>query len=199
MNARRFLLAGVVQLWLLLASTSSLAIPLISVQPAASNPNVGDSFALSIMISDAADVYAFQFDLSFSAGVIAATGITEGAFLASAGPTFFLAGIIDNTTGSITFTAGSLLGAVAGANGTGSLADLTFDALVAGMASITLQNVILLNAALGDIPFALRNASIVVGSTGVPEPPTSALILLAAILGGWQRVAVRLPPRTVRH
>jgi hypothetical protein len=84
---------------------------------------------------------------------------------------------------------------VAGANGTGSLVDLTFDALSAGATSIELHNIVLLDSSLEDIAFEFRNGAIVVGSTGVPEPPTSALILLAAMLAGLARRRCPAAPR----
>lgn len=183
MKRTRLLLIVVTQLWLLLAPSASNAIPVVSVQPASVNPAVGDSFALSIAVSGAVDLYAFQFDLAFDPALVAAASVSEGAFLMSAGPTFFVPGTIDNLAGVITLTANSLTGPIAGANGDGVLVELAFDALVAGATSIVIQNLVLLDSTLADIAFTARNGSVVVGPVSVPEPAAWTLLLVGAALG----------------
>ena len=183
MTTRRILLAALAQLWLLLAPATSVADPLLSIQPTTVHANVGDAVALSIAVSGAVDLYSFQFDLAFDPAVVATTAVTEGAFLMSAGPTFFVSGVIDNTLGLISFTAASLIGPIAGANGDGVLVELLFDALALGGSSVVLQNVILLDSLLADIPFDTRDGTIVIGVTAVPEPAAWTLMLLAAALG----------------
>ena len=111
--------------WLFAASTSLLA-GTISVQAAAPTETVGQSFTLSVVISEASDLYGYQFDLGFDPTVLKATSVTEGAFLGTGGPTIFLPGTIDNVGGSITANADILNGAVSGVNGSGDLLDVTF-------------------------------------------------------------------------
>jgi len=115
-----------------LAVTPAVAGPIgLSVQPANSIVNEGQSFDVDIVISDVVDLYAYQFDLSFSfnATVLEATAVTEGAFLPGGGSTFFMPGTIDNTAGTISFTAGTLTGPTLGVSGSGVLATISFNAL----------------------------------------------------------------------
>jgi adhesin HecA-like repeat protein len=53
--------------------------------------------------------------------VLSATGITEGSFLPSGGSTFLIPGMIDNNAGIIAFNADTLLSAISGVSGSGTL------------------------------------------------------------------------------
>jgi general secretion pathway protein D len=115
--------------------------------------------------------------------VLSAVSITEGAFLPRGGATFFIPGTIDNTVGSITFTADTLQTAIAGVSGSGIFATIDFQALALGTSAITLSNVILLDSNLAEIPVNTVDGNISVSA--VPEPsPTFLLALgLAGMLG----------------
>jgi hypothetical protein len=144
----------------------------ISIQPSLSTPSVGSFFDVSVNIASVNDLYAFQFDVSFNPTILSGTSVTEGAFLPAGGATFFIPGSIDNIGGSISFTADSLLTAVSGVSGSGTLADLQFQALTAGTSPVNLSNIILLDSNLSDIPFTTANGSV----SPVPEPSTMLLL-----------------------
>src|SRR5438270_2245507 len=97
-------------------STVALAGP-VSIQPVSQTVAIGQVFSVNISIASITDLYAFQFDLGFNPQVIHALSVTEGSFLSTAGPTFFLPGAVDNLFGTITFNADSLLGAISGDSG----------------------------------------------------------------------------------
>src|SRR5437868_2988547 len=88
----------------------------------------GQTFDLPVQVSPVSDLYSFQFDLSFDPTIVELESISEGTFLPSGGATFFLPGTIDNTAGTATFTADSLVGAIPGVSGDGELALLSFKA-----------------------------------------------------------------------
>jgi hypothetical protein len=134
---------------------------------------------LSILISNVSDLYAFQFDLSFDASLVQLLNISEGGFLPSAGTTMFVPGTIDNTTGSATGTADTLVGMIPGASGSGVLASFTFQRIAPGTSPISLSNVVLLDSNLNEIPFTIQNGSI----TMVPEPRQFLAGFLVLI--GW--------------
>ncbi len=162
----------------------SYATALVSIEPANSDLNLGDTFSLGIAISDASDVYAFQFDLIFSPIVLSAEGVSEGAFLSAVGPTIFIPGAIDNPFGTISFTAGSLAGSVPGADGEGILASIMFRAVGIGNSIIEVANVILLDSSLADINFSTVGslANIQNGSpVPVPIPATISLLCVALV------------------
>lgn len=150
----------------------------ISVSPAATNVALGNSVVVNVNIADVADLYGFQFDLTFNASVLSAVSVSEGSFLVSGGN--FFSGFTDNVGGTVTFVANSLSGPVAGVTGGGLLASLTFDSVGVGTSLIFASNVILLDSVLGDIPVSeINDGSVTVESGAVPEPAAIAYISLA--------------------
>src|SRR5216683_2462858 len=90
--ARIVLLPGVM---LSLCSAHSSAAPIVSIEPPVQFVEPGQSFAVDVLISSVADLYAFQLDLGFDPFILVATGVTEGPFLPARGTTAFISGIID--------------------------------------------------------------------------------------------------------
>lgn len=157
----------------------------VNIQSPAQNVFQGNSFSVDISVSGVTDLYAFQFDLGFDPQVIEATGIAEGPFLLAGGPTFFLPGTIENTSGTIAFTADTLLGPVPGVSGDGVLAVATFEALAPGSSGLNLDNFFFLDSTGGGISVTVQPGSVSVSA--VPEPPTIALLwagLLSFVMAG---------------
>jgi hypothetical protein len=171
---------------LLLAFGTSQAfadISAVSVLPSTLNVGVGQSFSLNISIPNAADLYAFQFDLGFSPTILSATSISEGPFLPTGGATLFLPGTIDNNGGTISFNADTLLGPTSGVNGNGVLATVDFTALATGTSPINLFNVTLLDSNLTGIDFTTTDGAVNVRELSVtPEIPTSLMFLTGVVL-----------------
>jgi hypothetical protein len=155
---------------------------IVSIEPPLLPPIVGSSFDVSINISGVADLYAFQFDVSFAPTILSAASVAEGAFLPTGGSTLFFPGTIDSG-GSITFTADTLTGAIPGVNGDGTLAVLTFLALASGQSTISLSTFLLLDSNLSDISGTGIGGSVTVSpATGTPVPePTTFLLVSAGI------------------
>lgn len=133
-------------------------------------------------MSNVSDLFSFQFDLSFDPTILELQSISEGSFLPGAGSTFFLPGTIDNTAGTATFTADSLVGAIPGASGDGTLAIFSFEALAAGTSPLTLSNVVLQDSNLADIAFNATNGQVI---SAVPEPrllPVLGVMLACTLL-----------------
>jgi general secretion pathway protein D len=166
----------------------------IAVQPAAPTVTVGQTFTLSVNISGAADLYAYQFDLGFNPTILQAISVTEGAFLGTGGPTIFLPGTIDNVGGSITANADILNGAVSGVNGSGDLLDVTFQALAAGSSGVQIFNLIALDSFGLGLDETTAGSTVTVLASGVPEPGTG-LLLVAGMAGLFALLRLR-PSRT---
>ncbi len=178
-------------LMLSLGILPAVAVPIVSITPSSVVVPPGQNFSLDISVTDAVDLYAFQFDLSFDPTILSAGSITEGPFLPAGGATFFIPGTIDNATGAITFTADTLQTAIVGVNGNGTLATVDFQALGVGTSLVALSNVILLDSALGDITASTADGSVTVRQpvTGVPEPSTWLLLVtgcVGSLSYGWR-------------
>jgi len=150
----------------------------VSIEPTSSTISVGGTATVDVDISGVTDLYGYQFDVLFGASTLSATSETEGGFLATGGTTFFIPGTIDNVGGSVTATADTLIGAISGVDGSGTLAVLTFTGLAPGTTSIDLENVFLLDSNFNSIDFTTQDASLTVQGGGVPTPEPSGLLLL---------------------
>ncbi len=163
---------------------SVLADPIVSIQPPLLERAVGSFFDVFVDIAAATDVFSYQFDISFDPAILSAVSIDEGTFLSAGGATFFIPGVIDNNTGTISFTADSLIGAVAGVNGGGKLAAINFQALAVGASPVEFVNITLLDSGLGDIAFSTITGTVNVTSVnGVPEPSGLLLIVVGVLAG----------------
>ena len=113
----------------------------VKIDPASKGVDPGETFTVTVMIEDASDLGAFEFELTYdSTCVVTATDATLGPFLGSTGrsvgevgPTFGI--------GSVTYAAYSY-GADPGPDGAGVLATITFEAGMTKCSSaLHLQNV----------------------------------------------------------
>lgn len=176
---------------LLACSLQASATPIIDIEPETLFVPQNQSFGVNVVIHDAADLFAFQFDLSFNPRLLSATSVAEGGLLSVGGPTIFFPGTIDNVAGRISFTLGTLSGSMPGVNGTGALAGIVFRSRNAsGIAALSLSDIILLDSNLADIAFV---APVPAQITVIPEPGT--LALLAPMLLGMAWVLRRRHPR----
>jgi hypothetical protein len=114
----------------------------VSIQPATSSVTQGDTFTVDIAITGAADLVAYQFDLTYDSAILTATEVTSGPFLTSGGgSSVFFAGDFATTPGSIPATAESLVGGTTpGVSGDGVLAHISFLAIATGSSALTLSN-----------------------------------------------------------
>jgi len=175
---------------LFLALAGSIPAATIRIDPSTTNVLLGTPFTVDLSITSVVDLYAFQSDIGFDPAVLSAVGVTPGSFLGGAN---FLPGIIDNTTGTISFIGDSLTGLVPGNTGSGTLATITFLALAAGTSSIAPANAILLDSGFSDIAFSVVNGTANVttgGGSAIPEPNTAILICAGLGLCSW-RISAR--------
>jgi len=167
---------------LLAASSQAWAAPILTAEATPNPVTLGSNVDVDVRIDDIADLYAYQFTLNFDASLFQAIGVTEGAFLGGAGPTFSDGGMVDNTNGTISYIFNSLTGFIPGASGSGSLASIRLQAIGTGAGLLSFSDVLFLDSALADI--AVDAASLEVGV--VPEPASYALfgigLLGAAVL-----------------
>ncbi|MBQ1765987.1 MAG: PEP-CTERM sorting domain-containing protein [Aquincola sp.] len=142
---------------------------------------LGSSFTLQVAATDVADLYAYQFDITFNPAAFQVGGVSEGAFLSTGGSTDFLGGMVDNSAGTVSFTLGTLIGlGVPGVNGSGVLASFSVTSIgsAPGVGTFGLANVTLLDSTGADISAGAMALNV----SAVPEPATWGLLLAGGAL-----------------
>ncbi len=180
----------------MLAGLCPAAATVISFEPAFATVTRGQTFSLDVRISGVSDLFAWQFDLGFNPGVLAANSVSEGSFLSGTGSTVFLPGSIDNAGGVIGFIGGSLLGS-SGASGAGTLTSVSFTAIGSGSSAVDFFNVIVLNSFGEGMAADTDGAAVTVPAGAVAEPGAGYLIsagLLSMIAAGGRFTRNAVPP-----
>lgn len=182
----------VLSFFFILTPPCVLADVTVSVKTPASAPIVGDLFNVFVEVDSVIDLFAFQFDLNFDPAVLFANSTSEGAFLRSDGDaTFFIPGTIDNSSGSITFTSDTLIGAILGISGSGVLANINFHALAEGSSEVSLSNVVLLDSNIMDIQSETLDGTVWTKSgTAVPEPGILIFLSSGLIWLGFKKRSI---------
>ena len=111
-----------------LNTPQALAAPILKIEPPSTTVLPSQTFTLDVVINNVTELFSFQFDLLFDPVNLDVKSVSEGTFSPSSNPPLFISGFIDNTVGSITFIADSLLGPILGIDGSGTLATASFTA-----------------------------------------------------------------------
>jgi hypothetical protein len=127
----------------------------------------GAAFAVDVVVSNVANLYGWQFTLYYDSSLLNGTGITEGPFLRNIGNTYVVSSLNDNynATHGIVTAACSLLGNVAGASGSGTLATIVFTSKTFGNCLLTLSK-----TKLGDPQSQDITHNVLIGAVEVVPP-----------------------------
>lgn len=184
-------IVGVALLGAACSQAWAASIPTLHISPTPASATPGSSFGVDVKVSDIADLYAYQFSLAFDPTVLKIGSATLGNFLESTGiATFGDPGTIDNGAGTLSYAFNSLLGPEAGANGSGILMHIDFDALAAGSSFLSFSDVIFLDSSLNDIGLQVVDGSATVAaapSADVPEPASWLLVGVGLVAAGTLR------------
>lgn len=178
-----------------LLALSSWAAPALAADPqlsvvAVPTPAVaGSTVDVNVLIANVSDLYAYNFSLTFDASLLQISSVTEGSFLATGGTTFFDGGSIDNTAGTLTFAFDTLIGAIPGVSGSGTLVTIHMNAIGAGTSALSFvpADTTFVSSSNDTITVQAASGSLVVAAA-VPEP--GSYLLLATGLAGicaWRR------------
>ena len=146
----------------------------VRMEPADLVVDLNEPFVVQVVIEEANDLGAFQFNLTYDPSIVQVTEVVWGDFLESTGNSAVPVGpIVNNEEGKVTFGAFSLVSA-AGPSGTGVLATITCIAQGEGSTALGLQEVQVLDTTLNVQPITVEDGRVVVRSAETPTPTVTA-------------------------
>ena len=148
----------------------------IGLQPAVTTTSLNATITVDVVITDAVDLGAFEFTLSYAPAVVAVTDVQLGAFLGSSSrPAYALGPHIDNNAGTVSFGGYTLGATPSGPNGAGILATITFHALGIGSSDLIFTHSLITDRLAAIQTVTTQPGQIIVsGATPTPTtPPTS--------------------------
>lgn len=152
----------------------AFAVPNVYVYPELSNYEPGETFTVDVKISNAVDVFAWDFKLSWNASILNFTGIEEGGFLTGfeQAPTYFVNKTYQDEEGlDYIGVACTLLGPdTPGVTGTGILATVTFLAESRGETDLDLYDTQLRDSRINPIEHTATDGLF----SNIVSPPTAS-------------------------
>ncbi|MFA5102304.1 MAG: cohesin domain-containing protein [Candidatus Thermoplasmatota archaeon] len=131
---------------------------LVQVSPASSTVSAGQTFTISIACTPGQSIKSYELDLSFNPTLLHANSVTEGTIFTGY-TTFFNAGTINNTAGTILDIYGLIVG-TGGVTNPGTLVSLSFTAQAAsGTTTIGLFDVGITNES-AYVPITVTNGTV---------------------------------------
>jgi hypothetical protein len=155
------------------AGLAVLVGPLIRFDPSSSTVTPGAVFVVNVVVDDVADLGGYDFTVAFDPAVVHVQSVALGGFLGSMGRTAAPLGPnIDNAEGSFTF-GGFSYGAAPGANGTGTVAEVTLQAMAAGSTALTFTKAQLIDTQAQALePLSMTPGSVIVSGAARTGTPT---------------------------
>ena len=142
----------------------------LRIEPADLVVGLNETFAVQVVIEEANNLAAFQFDLAYDSSVLQVTEAAPGAFLESTGNSVVAVGPeVNDAEGRVTFGAVSF-GGEPGPSGTGILATITCVAQGEGSTTLELQGVQILNTAASVQRVVVEDGRVVVRATAAAMP-----------------------------
>jgi hypothetical protein len=179
------LVITIMALALLTSNFAAASTLIVSIMPETPAISVGDTFKVDINVSNFSDLQDYQFSLDFDASALTANTITEGPLFGSTLDSYFVAGMIDNTSGAISLTADALFGSGASVSSPGTIAVVEFTALTTGTSAITFSpqsDLIFLDSQANILDVTAEAGDITVGPAAVVPEPSSLWIPVMAVI-----------------
>jgi hypothetical protein len=145
--------------------TASPGEPVIRLEPHDNAAGVGETFTVNITvtgITEEESLYGWECSkITFNPGIINVVNVTEGPFLRETGYSTYFTKKIDNTTGTV-----KVLGVISelpfpptGANGSGTLATIIFEAVGQGATGLVFEEKddTVLQTVIGEHPYQYNN------------------------------------------
>jgi hypothetical protein len=152
----------------------------VRIEPADLVASSNETFVVQVVIEEANDLGAFQFNLVYDPSVLQVTEAALGDFLESTGNSAVIMGPeINNAEGRATLGAISF-GSAAGPSGEGVLAIITCIAQEEGSTALALREVQVLGTAASVQGATVEDGQVVVRSAEAPTPTVTATLIPAA-------------------
>ena len=146
----------------------------VRIEPADSVVGPNETFVVQVVIEEADDLGAFQFNLAYDPSILQVTEAVLGDFLESTGRSVVPIGPeVNNAEGRVTFGAISF-GSGPGPSGTGVLATITCIAQGEGSTALGLQAVQVLDTQASAQPVTAQGGQVVVRGVEAPTPVATA-------------------------
>jgi hypothetical protein len=136
----------VVVAYIILSSPSSTV---LFVEPKSVQGTTGQSFTVNVSISNVADLYGWQLELSWNSSVLNAKNVTEGPMLRSSGNSTFFSPELNNAAGNLSVVCTRLLtfgSTVTGVSGHGTLMTIQFEVIGSGACDLNLYDTKLIDS-----------------------------------------------------
>jgi hypothetical protein len=145
----------------------------VSVSVPTGTINQGQQFTVSINTVPNNAIAGMQFNLTFNPAVVTVNSITEGNLFKQGGAsTYFSAGNINNTAGTVTGVFGAITSPGQTVATAGTFATITMTAgSTGGSTSLTLSDVVVGDASSQPIPVSINNGTISVETSPGSTPP----------------------------
>jgi hypothetical protein len=136
----------VVLAYVILSSPTSTA---LVVEPQSVQGTTGQFFTVNVSISNVADLYGWQIELSWNSSLLNATNVTEGPMLKSSGNSTFFSPAVNNAAGNLSALCTRLLSFgsnATGVSGHGTLMTVQFEVIGSGACDLNLYGTQLLDS-----------------------------------------------------
>jgi hypothetical protein len=144
---------------LLIAPSNEAGTTTVSVFPSSVKAYVSQNFTININVTAVSDLYAWEFNLNWTANILNFVNATEGPFLKSDGNSTFFYYNLNTTAGQITVEC-TRLGNIPGLSGSGVLATIKFNVNSSGQSPLNLYDVTLINSKEQTIPSQLSGGNV---------------------------------------
>jgi len=144
----------------------------VKLEPTMQSLNAGDETTVRMNVQNVENLYGFQVKLVYDPSVISEVRAAKGPFLSGGFGTFTDGSVVtDSASPKRTRLLGmTLQGSVPGKGGSGTLVTFTLKTKGPGTSSLSLANLILIDAAGTQIPATAGTSQIVVTGSAVPAP-----------------------------
>lgn len=136
----------VVLAYVILSSPPSTA---LVVEPQSVQGTTGQDFTVNVSISNVADLYGWQIELSWNSSLLNVTNVIEGPMLKSSGNSTFFSPVVNNAAGNLSALCTRLLtfgSNVTGVSGHGTLMTVQFEVIGSGACDLNLYGTQLLDS-----------------------------------------------------